>query len=101
MSRWSIKAGLLVAAAGGVLAATLAAGALASGSFVMLCVAAARLGFSFSVAGCYRFIEADWVSPDLESRALSGVMMGGVAAAFVGPNVARRDAGDVRNDRRG
>jgi len=54
-----------------------------------LFVASGMLVGMFNAFGNYfRFAAADIVAPDLKSKAISAVLLGGVVAAVVGPNLA-------------
>lgn len=75
-----------VAAGGG--GALLAAAALGRGSFSLFCAGSALLGVMSGTAQYYRFAAADVVGELERPRAISLVLAGGLAAAFVGPNLA-------------
>ncbi|GAB4034949.1 MAG: MFS transporter [Rubrivivax sp.] len=88
-ARWgrqrSFQIGLLVA-----LASTLGGlAAVSVGSFWGLVLATVVAGFYNANAQLYRFTGPELVRPDYKEKAISLVMAGGVAGAFVGPNLAR------------
>ncbi|UZD65913.1 MFS transporter [Marinobacter sp. AN1] len=68
-------------AAGGLLSFT----AIAMESFWLFCLASVLLGLYQGFAMYYRFAAVDVASPAFRSRAISFVLAGGVAAAFLGP----------------
>jgi MFS family permease len=77
--------GALCAAAGGLISVV----ALAHGYFWLLTAAALLLGVSQAFAQQYRFAAAETSLPEFRSRAISYVLAGGLAAAFIGPMLAR------------
>lgn len=83
--RLGFVVGALFATAGGVLSAT----ALAQGHFWLLTAAGLVLGVSVAFAQQYRFAAAETSLPEFRSRAISFVLVGGLAAAFFGPWLAR------------
>ncbi|MDX2157690.1 MAG: MFS transporter [Hyphomicrobiaceae bacterium] len=83
--RWGFTIGAVLSLSFG----TLAALAVWLRSFELLCLAAFLKGSAAAFAHYYRFAAAD-VSPTLlKPRAISYVMAGGVAAGFVGPELAK------------
>jgi MFS family permease len=83
--RLGFVAGALCATAGGLISVA----ALAHGQFWLLTAAALLLGVSVAFAQQYRFAAAETSLPELRSRAISFVLVGGLAAAFAGPLLAR------------
>ena len=87
-ARWgrkrSFQIGLVVAAL------TAAGGALAvsRGSFWGVLAATVLAGFYNANAQLYRFAGPELVAPEHKAKAISLVMAGGVAGAFIGPNLA-------------
>jgi MFS family permease len=80
----AFQVGLVVAAltaAGGAIAVSL-------GSFWGVVTATVLAGFYNANAQLYRFAGPELVAPDQKARAISLVMAGGVAGAFIGPNLA-------------
>ena len=82
------KAGFLLATLIGASGALLAAGAILHGYFWGLVAGAALIGMHNAFGNYYRFAAADAVPEALKGRAVSWILAGGVAAAFVGPNLA-------------
>jgi len=67
--------------------ALLAAGALAAGSFTLFCVAGIAAGVSIAVAQQYRFAAIETVPPALAGKATARVLLAGLAAAWLGPEL--------------
>lgn len=95
MKRVGRRAGFTLGAALGVAAALIGAWGLLAGNFVIF-------AFGGLVQGCYnafwqyyRFAAADAVPEDYKSRAISYVLLGGVVAAVIGPELAKASAGVV------
>jgi MFS family permease len=80
----SFQVGLLVAG----LSAALCALAVSIGSFWLLVAATVFAGFYSANGALYRFAGPELVQPAFKERALSWVLAGGVAGAFIGPNLA-------------
>jgi predicted MFS family arabinose efflux permease len=85
---WGRREAFAFGAAVAIPAALLAALAAWLGSFALFCVALAILGATAAFPSQYRFAIADSVPPELKPRAISWVMLGGVVAAFLGPQIA-------------
>eukprot|EP00435_Cladocopium_sp_Y103_P076431 s1_g170.t1 len=84
MQRTSRRRGFMLGTAAGVFGAALAMVALIGNSFALFCAALFVSGIYQAFAGYYRFAAADVASDEFRPRAISWVMAGGVAAAFVG-----------------
>ena len=82
------RAGFTVGASIGLAGALAASYAIAADRFALFCLGALLIGMFNGFATYYRFAAADMATQDYRSRAISFVMAGGVAAAFVGPNLA-------------
>jgi MFS family permease len=80
----SFQIGLVVAA----LSAAVGALAVMDGNFWLLVAATVAAGFYSANASLYRFAGPELVAPAFKEKALSLVMAGGVAGAFIGPNLA-------------
>ena len=80
----SFQVGLVVAA----LSAALCALAVSVGSFWLLVASTLFAGFYSANGALYRFAGPELVAPAFKERALSWVLAGGVAGAFMGPNLA-------------
>lgn len=82
--RRSFQVGLVVA----MLACALGAVAVSTRSFWLLLVATVVAGFYAANAALYRFAGPELVAPAYKERAISFVLAGGIAGAFIGPNLA-------------
>lgn len=86
MKRVGRRRGFITGASlGGVAGGMLSFAAIGLESFWLFCAGNLLLGLYQGFAMYYRFAAADVASPDFRSRAISFVMAGGVAAAFLGP----------------
>jgi len=83
--RLGFTVGAVCAMAGGLISVV----AMAHGRFWLLTVGAVFLGVSVAFAQQYRFAAAETSLADFRSRAISFVLAGGLAAAFIGPMLAR------------
>jgi MFS family permease len=81
--RLVFMAGNLVGALAGVLAAL----SVYVSSFALFCVATAFAGAYQAVVQSYRYAAADTATPGFRPKAISWVLTGGVAAAFIGPQL--------------
>lgn len=79
------RTGYLAGAVIGVAAACIAAYGIAAGSFWIFCVGTFLSGFYGSYVQSYRFAATDSASEAFKARAISWVMIGGLAAAVIGP----------------
>ena len=89
MDRIGRRGGFTLGTMIGVAFGLVAAYAVTVRSFEWLCVAALLQGLSASFAWYYRFAAADSSPIDFKARAISYVMLGGVIAGFVGPQLAK------------
>ena len=80
----AFQIGLMVA----VLSSALCALAVSIQSFWLLVGATLIAGFYSANAALYRFAGPELVAPAFKERAISWVLAGGVAGAFIGPNLA-------------
>jgi MFS family permease len=85
----SFQFGLLVAAG----SAALCALAVSIHSFWLLVAATVVAGVYSANGALYRFAGPELVKPEQRERALSLVLAGGVAGAFIGPNLANATRG--------
>ena len=89
MRRYGRKAGFIFGALMGSAGALLAAIAIFQGSFAMYLVAIIFFG-AYTISGhSYRFAAADVSDDKWRNIAISLVMAGGVAAAFIGPEISK------------
>jgi MFS family permease len=63
-------------------------GAVYAGSFWLFCLGVVCLGASLAVIQQFRFAAMESVSPDHAASAASRVLLGGLVAAFLGPELA-------------
>jgi MFS family permease len=87
------KIGFIGAAIMASLAALLAAYAIDQESFFLLCVATFFIGAQGAFVQQYRFAATESVEPAKIGRAVSFVLLGGIAAGFLGPEIAVRGSG--------
>lgn len=71
-------------------AALLAGYAVQISSFFLLCLATFMVGVQGAFLQQYRFAAIESVPPDQAGRAVSFVLLGGIVAAFLGPELAVR-----------
>jgi len=89
MKRVGRRVGFVMGALCAIVGGLISVAALARGHFWLLAAAALPLGVSVAFAQQYRFAAAETSLPEFRSRAISFVLAGGLAAAFVGPMLAR------------
>jgi MFS family permease len=82
--RYGFMLGALVGACGGLICCT---GVILQ-KFAVFCVGALFLGSCVAFTQQYRFAAAESVPPERASRAISGVLIGALGAAIVGPQLA-------------
>jgi MFS family permease len=63
---------------------------LQSGSFTLFCISAFLIGWSAAAGHQYRFAALEAVPARLAPRATSFLLLGGILAAFIGPELAVR-----------
>jgi MFS family permease len=90
MRRIGRKPGFIGAALLAGLAALVAVYAVQIGSFVILCTATFLIGAQGAFLQQYRFAAIESVEPAQSGRAVSFVLLGGIVAAFMGPEIAVR-----------
>lgn len=71
-----------------ILIALLAGYSVSISSFYLFCVSTFLLGATYSTVMQFRFAAMESVSEDLIPKAASMVLVGGIAAAFLGPEIA-------------
>ncbi len=85
----TFQIGLLVA----IGSAAMGAVAVSTGSFWLLVATTVVAGFYSANGALYRFAGPELVPPSMKERAISWVLAGGVAGAFIGPNLANAARG--------
>jgi len=88
MERLGRKRVMLLGTAMGMLAGVLGALASWSGQFPLLCLAAVVGGTGLAVVHQYRFAAMESVPDSLAGSAAARVLLGGLAAAWLGPEIA-------------
>lgn len=89
MQRHGRRAGFIVGALVGIAGAAIGLYALLHANFVLFTLGSMLIGVLNGFAIYYRFAAADTADPAFKPKAISLVMAGGVAAAFLGPNLAK------------
>ena len=92
MQRYGRQAGFLVGITGGILGGSIGAWGLLSQSFPIFLIGSLCTGVYMSAHGFYRFAAADTASAEFRPKAISYVMAGGLAAAIIGPQIAKLTA---------
>ena len=87
MRRVGRKRGFMLGCLVGICGAFLAVGAINWHGFALLCLAYFFIGGSNAFVQQYRFAATDAGSDVFKSKAISWVMMGGIASAFIGPQL--------------
>jgi MFS family permease len=93
MRRIGRRAGFMTGAATSASGALLAAWATTIGSFAMFCTATLVMGAAAAFVQQYRFAAAESVDPRHTGRAVSFVLVGGIIAGALGPEIGRRGRG--------
>ena len=83
--RYGRRVAYLAGSAFGVIAGLVLMLAAIKASLVLFCVGAASGGLYGAAAQSYRFAAADTASESFKPRAISWVMVGGIAAGVIGP----------------
>ena len=88
MNRMGRRAAYVLGAILGVISGVVAAQGIAHSDFVTFCIGTALAGFYAACVQSYRFAATDLVSePAQQAKAISRVMIGGLIAAIIGPQV--------------
>lgn len=88
MQRWGRRPVLIVAAGGASVAAAIAAIGVARSSFPLLCLGCLGVGMHNAFVQQYRFAATEVVPPSDAGRAVSTIMLGTLAAAFLSREAA-------------
>ncbi|MBV1869065.1 MAG: MFS transporter [Marinosulfonomonas sp.] len=89
MQKYGRKVGFLIGTLGGSVGAAIGAWGLATSSFTLFMIGSLFTGIYMSAQGFYRFAAIDTASVEFRPKAISYVMAGGLAAAFIGPNLVK------------
>jgi MFS family permease len=89
MGKIGRRAGFVASASLACLASLLAAYAVYQRSFVLFCIASFLIGINGAFAQQYRFAAAESVEAEHSARAVSLVLVGGIVAGFLGPELAK------------
>lgn len=92
MRRHGRRAGFVLACASGALGAACAATGMILGNFWLFMASGLLTGVYQAAQGFYRFAATDCAPAEFQSRAISWVLAGGLAAAFTGPFLVRLTA---------
>lgn len=87
MRRLGRRLAYLIGALAGIFSGLWAAWGIAHGSFIDFCMGTALAGFYGACVQSYRFAAADAVEAPARPRAISLIMVGGLIAAIIGPQV--------------
>ena len=90
MRRLGRRTGFIAASLVAALAALLAAYAVAVGSFALFCVSTFFTGMNGAFVQQYRFAASESVARPYASQAVSFVLVGGIFAGILGPELAKR-----------
>lgn len=93
MERIGRKPVMLMGTLAGTFAGSLGALAAWTASFPLLCAAAMVGGTGLAVVHQYRFAAMESVSPDMAGTAAARVLLGGLGAAWLGPEIALAGGG--------
>jgi MFS family permease len=85
MRRLGRRTAYFMGAALGAMAGATAAIAVFQSNFALFCLATFMAGFNGAFVQSFRFAAADTASPDMKPRVIAWVMLGGLAAAIIGP----------------
>ena len=94
MRRFGRRSGYLLGACIGLIAGLVGALGIARASFLIFCIGTCLAGFYSSYVQSYRFAAADSETGARSQRAIARVMVGGLFAAIIGPQLViwTRDA---------
>ena len=90
MRRVGRRKGFMLAAFLAACGALLAALAIKQSSFLLFCIATFLIGQNVAFMLQYRFAAAESVDEQFSARAVSMVLLGGILAGYLGPEIAKR-----------
>ncbi len=88
MKRFGRRVGFAFGGTAGLVGGAIAAIGIYQHSFTLFCTGSAIFGIASGFGQYYRFAAAEIVDESYKSRAISWVLLGGLVAAFIGPNIA-------------
>ncbi|HAY45283.1 MAG TPA: MFS transporter [Gammaproteobacteria bacterium] len=88
MKHYGRRRGFMLGGCAGTIGGLICSLGIIQSSFVIFCAGAAIFGVAMGFGQYYRFAAAEIVDSSYKSRAISWVLAGGLAAAFIGPNTA-------------
>ncbi len=94
MRRFGRRSGYLLGTGFGMAAGLIAAFGIFAVSFMVFCIGTFTAGFYAAYVQSYRFAATDAATGELKAKAISWVMIGGLIAAIIGPQLViwTRDA---------
>lgn len=94
MRRYGRRNGYLLGASLGLAAGLVAAAGISAMSFLIFCLGTTVAGFYAAYVQSYRFAATDAASGPMQGKAIAWVMVGGLLAAIIGPQLViwTRDA---------
>ncbi|MBB6305704.1 MFS family permease [Rhizobium leucaenae] len=87
MRRFGRRAGYIIGAALGTIAGIVATMGIVQSSFIVFCMGTLIAGFYSAYVQSYRFAATDGLTGAGRDRAISRVMVGGLIAAIIGPQL--------------
>jgi len=90
MRAWGRRNAYLLGGTFGLFSGLIAASGIIIGSFLVFCLGTMLAGFYGAYVQSYRFAATDGLAPEKHSRAISIIMIGGLIAAILGPELANR-----------
>lgn len=90
MGKIGRKAGFLIAFCTATFAIFIVAYAVWIESFFLFCLSLVFVGANMAFVSQYRFAAAESVDPKNVSKAISFVLVGGIVAAYLGPEIGKR-----------
>lgn len=87
MSRYGRKSAYLIAALMGLVSAVLSVLGIVSQTFALFCAGTLVAGYYAAHVQSYRFAVVEGLTTDLAPKAISRVMIGGLVAAVIGPQM--------------
>jgi len=90
MEKIGRKSGFLLSFSIAIIAIFIVAYSIWIKSFVLLCLALFFVGANLAFVSQFRFAAAESVAPKIVGKAISYVLLSGIFAAFIGPEVAKQ-----------